>query len=779
MWYLTFGLPCLAARGQACFSFYYALSGREGRKVQVASSDSADSGGVSQGGRLVIWVPLLCGGVAVLLSSFLLLVVPVREALGGWAWGVVAIGFSGFLGALFSWRNLSIQELDIKKERQGLEIIRRELASEMGQLEVRRQRFERRLLTYGEWMEFPDEGTAPVPEKPEQAEAVRAQDEAVARIVRERSESLLERFRSEDFLVDGTFSAELLMREAGEFLEDIARVYQPGVTSPILETNVEKLLQAINRLSMQLLFQIEQLPINLKDYSLARMAEHVRTASRFYGYYQSLQPYLPIANYTWQLGRVVAGTNPLTAGTLFLGSEALRRGGKRVGKFYLERYSLKLTQEAVRLLGNEAATVFDPGYRHRDSSWIYGVELAELVHAFAPSVKTLEAAFQELGALPLRGSYDRVYLYRCLAAHASPEPHKFGVTGHLSSTERHEIARRLEVFFERHAHGRHPERVQGWAKGVEERLGVAMRVVAGRVAISPAEEALAMVQSLAGFLVEIRGHEPGALEALLKKTESWKRWQGIAGKEGAVGMQDEPWPSLFGYPEIAEDSHLLRVFFNDLLDLERKAETVDPVAFIAISEVARFLGAPENEVEEPLSEIYGRRLGKRLLSGERGERRVPGSLAVALAEILPPGENVDLLYCAEFDGSKRHLRGGPMEGANLWLVGAGSQCWVLAEQSVKKKRALPGAGVAMCWAARAGEFSVSMDARGGFAVIEGGNWRVPVSGAGGEIEGAGPAGFKVVAPKKRWGRGASMAEAGAYFDALRAVASKSSNRELG
>lgn len=750
------------------------MKGKEQKPQEdgLETAPGTGEGEVPGGGRLVLWVPLVSGLLVCLLSAGVLLAVPVGEELGFWAWGLVASGLAGLVGAFFSWQRLSGEGIGLMRERRGLELIRRELESEMGRLEARRQRFERRLLTYGEWMEFPDRDAAPVPEEPEQADAVREQDEAVARIVRERSEGILERFRGDGFLEDGKFSLPLLMEEVGTFVEEIARVYQPGAGDPLLETNVEKLLQAINRLSMQLLFQIEQLPLNLKDYSLARMAEHVRTASRFYGYYQTLQPYLPIANYTWQVGRVVAGANPLTAGTLVLGSEALRRGGRKVGKFYLGRYSLKLTQEAVRLLGNEVATVFDPGYRHRDSAWIYGVELAELVHSFAPSIRTLQAAFQQVGELSLRGSYNRVFLYRCLAAHASPEPGKFSATGHLSSTERHEIARRLEGFFGEHIHGRHSGRTRDWARGVEERLGVALRVMAGRGELAPAEKALGMVEGLAGFLVEVRGLEPAAVEPFLRETESWEHWRMTADRGGTPAREGREWPSLFDYPEIAEDERLLGIFFKDLLALEQGAETVDPAAFVAISEAARFLGAPEGEVEETLAGIYARSLGKRLGGDGAGECRLPGSLAVALAVLLPAGQGVDFLYPAEFAGRRRALRGTALEKSKLWLVGAGGMLWLLGEPERSKTAELPGARVAIGWAGQVDEVRVEMEDAMDEIVIRGGSWQVPVVAA--QEESAPAPGIRVVAPGRGWGRGDAV-EAAGYFRPLLSLAAEKSN----
>jgi len=684
--------------------------------------------------RHLLPIPLACGVLASVLA--LVVAIAARASLGGWVWALVVIAILGLVGAAFSWRRLTHEELEIQAERDGLDGIRGELEEEMAVMERRRQKFERRLLTYGEWMEFPENDLPTIPDDPAECEEVKAQDEAVARLVKTYSEEILTKFRGDDFREDGKFQPQLLVSEVTGFVEEIAKIYQPGVQDALLQTNVEKLLQAVNRLSMQLLFQLEQLPLNLKDYSLAKAAEHVRTASRFHGYYQKLTPYMPIANYTWQLGRIVAGATPVSAGALFLGSEALRKGGKKMGKHYFERYSLKLTQEAVRLVGNEAATVFDPAYRYRDSAWIYGVELAELVHTFAPSIDTLQEALRQVGSLPLRGSYDRVFLYRCIAAHGSPEPGKFDARLHLSPGERHNIARRLEQFYSLHVHGRNPARTDRWSKGVEERLGAALKVTATNREIAPADQARSMVDSLAGFLIEIKGRDFDEVLPIVAKTESWELLRGL-GKLPADNSDEDggtPWPSLFDYPDLAPDSANLGVFFKDLVTMEKDAGGIDPGAFAAIGEASRFLGAPTETVEATLASIYAKHMGAELPK-DSGEATLPTELAVPMTLLLGPETKIDFVYPTKIQAPRGELRKSPLAGAKIWLIGDEDSLWAIALPAAKTGGA--GAGATLAWLARP-ETKDSGSEKGATAktsldgtslVLDGGSWHVPFDGA--------------------------------------------------
>ncbi|NIP96823.1 MAG: hypothetical protein GWO24_26655 [Akkermansiaceae bacterium] len=269
--------------------------------------------------------------------------------------------------------------------------------------------------------------------------------------------------------------------------------------------------------------------------------------------------------------------------------------------------------------------------------------------------------------------------------------------------------------------------------------------------------------------MEVRGHEPGEVEAMLKKTESWEHWMRIA-EPGVPSREDEEWPSLFDYPEIAEDQRLLGIFFKDLLALEREAGSVDPAALVAISEAARFLGAPEGEVEQTLAEVYAARLGRRLGGDGSGESRLPGSLAVALAVLLPPGAGVDFLYPAGLEGARRgSFRGTVLKGTRLWLVGTGGMLWLLGEPERRKAGELPGARVVIAWSGQVDELSVEADEDGGAVVIRGGSWQVPVTEGRSEDTSGSVAGIKVTAPGKYWGRGRRV-EAGSYLRALHALA---------
>ena len=78
-----------------------------------------------------------------------------------------------------------------------------------------------------------------------------------------------------------------------------------------------------------------------------------------------------------------------------------------------------MLHDMVRVIGYEVASIYGGDVRHRDANWIYGVELAELVSRFPLSRDSLSSALKEVGSVQLLNEYDRIFLYRCLAAHRS------------------------------------------------------------------------------------------------------------------------------------------------------------------------------------------------------------------------------------------------------------------------------------------------------------------------------------------------------------------------
>jgi len=106
---------------------------------------------------------------------------------------------------------------------------------------------------------------------------------------------------------------------------------------------------------------------------------------------------------------------------------------------------------------------------------VFGVELAHLLSKFDETPEILRETLRELGRLHLRSTYDRIFLYRCVAQNASPKPKQFVQAERLPYATRNEIRDRLLAFHEQHIDGKgtmSSEATLKWREGMEERLGL-------------------------------------------------------------------------------------------------------------------------------------------------------------------------------------------------------------------------------------------------------------------------------------------------------------------
>tara|TARA_R110002096_G_scaffold67332_8_gene163353 strand:- start:8685 stop:10853 length:2169 start_codon:yes stop_codon:yes gene_type:complete len=567
----------------------------------------------------------------------------------------------------------AIRQRDVEHEQ--LKGLKSELETEALAFERRRQKFEDRLMTYHEWLEFPN--MEEISKAEEVNDEIDARDKEVLALVQEAADSIFEGFRKDRYSKDGQFVPRLLTDEVLLFVTDIARVYQPDAKEPLLETSVEKLLKSLNHISLQLLFQLEQLPLNVKDYSLAKAYEHIRTGARVYDAYKSVSPYLPYASYTWNLGRMVLGfANPVLTGTWMLGSEIVRRTGQKISQQYIDRYSLKLTGEAIRIIANETAMTFDENFRYRDPNWVYGLELTEMVYQFPLSRETLQQALCEIGNLPLRNSYDRVFLYRCLASGRSPKPQTFVKQEALTAEQRRQIVERLERFFRHHVHGRRHDRVAAWSAGASERLGMPLKVLDGGSQTVSERDLGSALASLGAFLSAVKEMPPPEMREKLLECQVSAEFAPELRDEVIDDLVERP-PMFFDFPDLDPENPLVPVYFEDLMRLETEVRPEDLQGLWAIREAAEYFRRDRPALEGQLFKAYAERLG-RLLDPESPEQTLHPQLIMALPRILDREEFPSFIYAkigAEDESEPSALASIRLPGLgnskiHRWLVGS-------------------------------------------------------------------------------------------------------------
>lgn len=388
-------------------------------------------------------------------------------------WTGFLVSLVGLLVVTF-WKGRDVDVAEGESEEDLVEIARQSIRNEAVRLDRKRADLEKVLMSYGEWMEFPDYQKLQTIDWRD--EAHHALDERVVELLDSESDLVLQRFSNGVYWSDGQFDGRQLLLDLVSFTEAIARVYQPDAKTPLLELNLESLLKAVNRASLQIILLLEELPIlEVQQMNLRRMSDNIRKASRVYRKVEDLQPYLKPVRYLWQGSKLLLASNPLLAAGWIAGSEVIWKGGKQLGKKAMDAYLLSLVRQTLGIIAWETAGIYDPTHRYRNPDWIYGVELAHLLSKFDATQEVLRETFRELGRLPLRSSYDRIFLYRCIAQNASPKPKHFAQPDALPREVRQRIRDQLISFYEKNisanANTKNEKTVE-WRTELEQRLGL-------------------------------------------------------------------------------------------------------------------------------------------------------------------------------------------------------------------------------------------------------------------------------------------------------------------
>lgn len=414
---------------------------------------------VTRGGILVAQLSLLAIGVTAFVE---------RGILGTYAWVFAGAAAAGLVALQF----LHAPNTEAQEAEEGLRVAEEAIKREAERLDARRAEIEKVLLAYGEWMEFPDfEQLRNVewatPEKSER-------DAEVAALLHDEADRLLQTVSSGEYRDEnGQFQMKPLMLDLWEFVERIAKIYNPESEKPLLETRLSDLLKAVNRASIQVILLLEEVPIvDIKEWNMRQISDNVRKAAKVAKTYKDIEPYLSPVKYLWQGSKLLLASNPIIAAGWIVGSNVAIEGGKKIGRRSMDAYLLSFVRQTLGIIAWETASIYDKTNRFRNPEWVYGVELAHLMSEFPLEPHSLRAALKELGNLALRSSYDRIFLYRCVAQHVSPKPDRFTQSDLLDDETRNAIAKQLDDFIKKHAKDAKDRKVASWRKGTRKRLGI-------------------------------------------------------------------------------------------------------------------------------------------------------------------------------------------------------------------------------------------------------------------------------------------------------------------
>ena len=351
------------------------------------------------------------------------------------------------------------------------------------QLDQRHANLSQKLIAFHEWSEFPapidlDDGLqAAVARGDLPADKVLAEqvekDRQTIEFLEQESKRIFENILQNKYTIEGQLQIRMLRNEALGIAESVARIYQPEAEFPLMETSAEQIMFAASRVCLQTLVVMDELPLNVKQMNIQSLYGYISKAVKAYGVYKKAKPLLDYASGAVYAGRFAWGANPVATGAMWLLQNVGKKAASNVAGKYLNEQAMGLLSNVIHAVGFEAAQIYGGDFRHRDSNWIYGVELIETVNHFQFDRESLIAALEELGSLKLRSEYDRAFLYRCVAAGKSPDARRYRAAKILTEEQKQAIYFKIGEYLKTHYDGLDANKIENWRTRLRKHLDLA------------------------------------------------------------------------------------------------------------------------------------------------------------------------------------------------------------------------------------------------------------------------------------------------------------------
>ncbi|MCH2202145.1 MAG: hypothetical protein MK102_09250 [Fuerstiella sp.] len=514
------------------------------------------------------------------------------------------------------------------------------LEDQSRQLDQQRQQLNDRMLRYHEFLEYPAFDSPETPNNVSHSE-LSDKDHEVNHILETEAARVYEKIRTDGYRSEDRLDLSVIRKEVLDVIQQVARVYSPDSTHPLMETSFDQLARAASRVCLQALVLVEQLPMDVQHYTIADLYNYVRKAVTAWGTWQTVSPWMTRLSRGVYAGRIAAGTSPLTLGAWWVASELGRRGSKKLIENYVDQRAVAFFNDAVRLIGNEVATVYGPGIRQRDAAWAYGAELTELYHRFPPSRDSLQASLREITSLPLRSEYDRIYLYRCLAEHKASERRVTDPTV-LTRDERENIASRLEKFFQEHIHGTSAADVERWRTSVEEHFDLKLSLTSATSIPGRSVSPQTALRSIYTFLTGVGGLEKQKALNAIQSSQLYSRLN----TEDAQSLASElPADDVLAFepPELDPSDPMTSEFLNGLIDCCVRTPLLDASIESLLMETGRYFRQGTEETRQQITNAWMQQLERRTLRDASMPRKV-SIPARQLLQLMDSEESIAGIY---------------------------------------------------------------------------------------------------------------------------------------
>ncbi|MEM7180914.1 MAG: hypothetical protein AAF518_08370 [Spirochaetota bacterium] len=570
-------------------------------------------------------------------------------------------------------KEFQIRYLRLRKREKQVAEREEKIASSNIQLDKKKQELMQKLKTYHEWMEFPSENDFFTPE--EEIIELDKRDAEVIRLLERKSEVFFDKFKNRKYHQLDRFHSKLLWDDIYSLVEEVAKIYNPESKNPLLETDVEKLLRAVNQISINLLVILEGLPGNLENYNLREIYRYIERATNVFGLYKNAAPYLENIRNIYYLSMALTG-NPIAITARFVAGELGKYGVKKLGIHLSEKYAMNLLGDTLGVVATEVAAIYGGDYRKREASWVFAAELTELLVIFPPSQEVLLKCMQKIGTLPMRSEYDRIYFYRCLAARKSAMWQDYKANLFLSIEEREKIFEFLESVFLAWFPYSAEKDISKWKQGIETRFCLKTKIGSG-LQLAQENYKESMLLSLYSFLVGKKEIQTGLALTAIQELELYTSLSDVSQESFLQACQTDI-ANDFIYPELEPVNPLLDEYLLLLLDCVLETAPFRHVDHLWYLQVVVYFRAKEASYANLLFKRTIANLQSHLLS-ESPVQRVTYNLAVIVLEKIFSGSSQLFIYKKirlSQDGREFLVKG--QEESELVLVGNGFDLYLFA-----------------------------------------------------------------------------------------------------
>ncbi|NCF88214.1 MAG: hypothetical protein GWQ08_22280, partial [Verrucomicrobiaceae bacterium] len=214
---------------------------------------------ISAAGGLIVLITAIASGGLGQISTWLLILGACLSGAGAW-WFRLRDREPDRLLEETKAQLVNDREL-VSCEQRALELYKSEIEEEALTLEKRRHKLSHELAQTVGWWDLDAQAieseAAAVPQTDEREAAVLA-------FCKVESERLFNKVIENGYVVDGTLQPEEIYKDVMHLFDGVARIYQPNSDQPLLETSMEQVLRFLHNVSLQLLVQLEQLPMDVK-----------------------------------------------------------------------------------------------------------------------------------------------------------------------------------------------------------------------------------------------------------------------------------------------------------------------------------------------------------------------------------------------------------------------------------------------------------------------------------------------------------------------------------